>query len=112
MMPTFIHKQTARTIKKYHQDVSLIIAKDEIESWLLADEGLCKWLGIKAKNRDEDKQPSNILDSAVKKTSGKKYTLMRETVLKKLDGTGDKHSLSMKKAVQRLQNAPCFRQIP
>jgi hypothetical protein len=59
-----------KACKRYRKDIRLVLAKDEIEAWLLADAGLCKWLQIKAQNCDEMKQPSlhlaALLDKAGK----------------------------------------------
>jgi hypothetical protein len=111
-----IHKQPKRQAyeqikaicKEYSSDVRLIIAHDEIEAWLFADEGFCKWLGIKAENADRLKHPSARLNSIIKDKKGKKYSLIRSQALTHLDGTGDKYSPSMQKAVAALIEADCL----
>lgn len=102
------HDKIAAIYEKYKSDVVLIIARDELEAWLLADEGLCQWLGEKAKNCDGEKQPSLRLNRAVKKKTKRGYSgSNRDKVLEKLDGSGDKYSPSMEDAMKHLNNAPC-----
>jgi len=95
------YEKIRQICEKYKEDVYLAIANDAIEAWLLADEGLCKWLGIKAKNRDEEPRPKDILNRHLKKKnkSLKWQGRHRATILAQLDGSGDQHSLSMQAAV-------------
>ena len=103
------YEEIKEICKRYSVDVVLIVAHDEIEAWLLADEGLCKWLGEKPHNCDEETQPSLRLNRAVKKKTGKDYTgKMRNQVLEKINGTGD-NSPSMRLALTHLDNAVCIR---
>jgi hypothetical protein len=48
--------------RRYADEVRLVLAKDEIESWLLADAGFCKWLGTAPKNCDSEIRPSKRLE--------------------------------------------------
>jgi hypothetical protein len=101
------HRSSDERIKticqKYEHDVYLAIAKDAIEAWLLADEGLCKWLGIRAKNNDEDPRPKDTLRSQLRKSKNLKWQGPdRAKVLAQIDGTGDKHSPSMRSAVSHI----------
>ncbi len=57
-----IHDEIKRICKAYQADVFLVVAEDEIESWLLSDEGVCSWLGEKHENKDGDKKPSKVLN--------------------------------------------------
>lgn len=98
-----------KDICQKHDDVAEIIAKDEIESWLLADGGLCAWLGERPRNCDMERQPSERLNRAVKAKTGKDYSgRMRGQVLGKLKGNGDDHSLSLRAALSYLENATCL----
>ncbi len=91
-----------------YTDVVLVVARDEVESWLLADAGLCRWLNVKPKNWDEQKSPAKELNSLLKKNRRMKYQgRYRDEVLKHLDGTGDKFSPSLQKAFKHLEGAPC-----
>lgn len=101
-----------RTVcSSYRQEVALIVAKDEIEAWLLADESLCRWLGERPGNFDNQHKPSARLNQAVKNKTGKDYAARtRVQVLNELDGSGDKHSPSMSRAMTHLNNAPCIQQ--
>jgi hypothetical protein len=51
------HQKIQQICERYRQQVVLIVAKDEIESWLLADTGLCTWLEVRAKIEMERKSP-------------------------------------------------------
>jgi Domain of unknown function (DUF4276) len=103
-----LYKQIQAICKKYSQDVVLIIAQDEIEAWMLADEGLCHWLGEKPRNCDTEKRPSDRLKRVVKEKTQRSYSgAIRTQVLQKLDGSGDKYSPSMQAALEHLMNAPC-----
>lgn len=87
----------------YKSDVIPIIARDAIESWLLADEGICKWLEIPQKSWDEVVKPKNELISLLNKKKKLKYQGRGiDKVLEKVNGTGDKVSESMKKATAHL----------
>jgi hypothetical protein len=46
------YEKVARICAEYAEHVILIQAHDEIESWLLADSGICKWLGQNPQNYD------------------------------------------------------------
>jgi hypothetical protein len=96
--------------KKYKNEVMLVIAHDEIESWLLADEGFCSWLETAPGNWDNRAKPSemlnNLLDKA-KKPRFREPNLNR--ILIHIDGTGDEFSPSMKQALQHLEGAVCVR---
>lgn len=93
-----------------HADVSLIVAHDEIESWLLADAGLCKWLHQNPRNRDNEAKPSDTLKSLLMRQHKLKYQgPSREKVWQHLDATGDQHSPSMQDALSKLEKAPCMK---
>jgi hypothetical protein len=90
------------------EKIKLIIAHDTIEAWLLADSGVCKWLKVRAKNWDTQKEPKNALDSLMKKEKGKKYQGSGRTdLLSHIAGDGDQYSDSMKQALIHLKDAPC-----
>lgn len=103
-----LYDQINNICKKYN-DVVEIIAKDEIESWLLADGGLCAWLGERPRNCDMETKPSERLNRAVKAKTGKDYSgRTRGQVLEKLKGDGDNHSPSLQAALRHLEDAPCL----
>ena len=92
--------------QKHRREVVPIIADDELESWLLADEGICRWLGIKAENQDSRQKPKEYLNSLVKDKTGKRYQgANRSKVLDHIDG--NTHSPSLQQALKHLDNAPC-----
>jgi hypothetical protein len=96
--------------ERHEKEVVLVIARDEIEAWLLADSGLCKWLEIKPRNCDEKMKPSDELSSLVQSKKKLKWQgADRAKVLAHIDGTGDKFSPSMQEALEHLKDAPCVR---
>jgi len=96
--------------EKYKALVTLITARDEIEAWLLADEGLCKWLGVKPNKKcDSIKRPSQKLNELIRKHNDRMRWNSRywDDILKYLDATGDKLSPSMRDSLTRLLELPC-----
>lgn len=91
--------------------VTRIEAMDEIEAWLLADTGFCEWLtNTRPQNWDERKKPSVTLDTLLNEAKKPKFTIENmPKILLALDGTGDKHSPSLRKALEHLKDAPCTR---
>lgn len=107
------YDQIRQVCDRYREDVFLVIARDELEAWLLADEGLCDWLGEKPGNKDEMKRPSDRLKSLAKAKMNRDYgQRTQEQVLKHLNGTADKHSPSFQQALAHLNNAACTRKHP
>jgi hypothetical protein len=92
----------------HRRDVYLVIAHDEIEAWLLADEGFCRWLGTKPRNWDEQAKPSVTLINLLDKAGKSRYALENlPKLLIYVDGTGAKYSPSLKEALDHLKTAPC-----
>jgi hypothetical protein len=88
--------------------VKHVIAHDELESWLLADEGVSQWLGIRHENWDNRQKPSHQLNHLMKQKIGHKYQgVYKGRVLEKLNAHSK--SPSLKKALQYLDNAACVR---
>lgn len=102
------HSQIEKICQQYGKAVKHILAADEIESWLLADSGLCAWLSkIKPDNWDNRKKPSEELASRLKR-SGVEYRIQNlSKILRYVDGSGDQHSPSLREALAHLHNAPC-----
>jgi len=104
------NRQTYEQIRRICKDnkVTLILARDEIEAWLLADSGICKWLGIRPRNHDEETKPKDKLNSLLDQKHNMKYRERnQEKILAHLNGDGDTHSPSMQEALQHLEDAPC-----
>jgi len=97
--------------QKYRDTVTLIIANDELEAWLLADTKLCKWLGVKPKtNCDSLEKPKDDLDRLIRKRSDNKMRWSERfwaDILGNIDGTGDKLSASMRNALNLIKDLPC-----
>lgn len=45
------------------EGVSLIVAKDELEAWLLSDSGVCKWLDEAVKTWNGDRWPQIVYEA-------------------------------------------------
>lgn len=101
------HLKIEKVCEHYKAHVVRIVAYDTIEAWLLADSGLCQWLGIKVKNCDRVSQPKDELIRLLNKKSGVKYVEHKlPQILTHLDGTKTA-SESLKKALKHLIDAPC-----
>jgi hypothetical protein len=103
-----VYNKIEAICKKYQTDVTLVFAYDAIESWLLADAGLCQWLETKPKNHDKTPKPKDVLRSLLQHKKRMKWSGPdRDKVLAHIDGSGDRCSPSMKKAVAHLKELPC-----
>jgi hypothetical protein len=101
------HYENIERICRKHR-VKLVIARDEIEAWILADSGICEWLDLQPRNWDEHSKPSDELNRQLRKKYRMKYQASdRAKVLLHLSGDADKQSPSMKQALGHLDNAPC-----
>lgn len=105
----YIHIETV--CERYRKDVVRIPAYNAIEAWLLADEGIAHWLSHPNKPKpDQISDPKEHLNKLVKARTGRDHTgVIRAEVLSHLDRTGDKHSDSLREALDHLKNAPCVR---
>lgn len=107
-----INRESYEQIKQIcaAEKVKEIIARDELEAWILADSGTCKWLRMKPKKWDELPKPSDTLDQLMRRRYQMKYQGSgRAKVIAQLNGDGDKFSQSMQDALKHLDNAPCIR---
>lgn len=90
--------------------VKQIIARDEIESWVLADSGVCKKLEINPKSWDAKPRPSDDLKTILNDKKRMRWgDRDRLQVIQWMNGDGDKCSDSMKKALVHLKDAPCIK---
>ncbi len=101
------HYDKIRQVCGRYKQVVHVIAKDELESWLLADAGLCAWLGIKVRNWDEETKPSDKLASLVNEKFRLAYPGDLAKILPHIDGSGHKTSQSLTEAMHHLASAPC-----
>jgi hypothetical protein len=101
------YEQIRQTCRTNSHNVVLVIAHDEIEAWLLADTGLCEWLGVPPRNCDQEVRPSDRLKSLVKQKGTSYSGRGREQVLRHVTGDGDELSPSMRQALRHLAHAPC-----
>jgi hypothetical protein len=92
----------------YGNRVTRLEAIQEIESWLLADEGFCHWLGESPKASDHVPQPSQKLEKLINdKRKPKWNNVNKPKILQHMDVTGDKLSESMRTAMQIFLELPC-----
>lgn len=103
-----LYNKIRDTCKRF--GIAEVIARDEIEAWLLADEGIAKWLGIRHENYDEAKKPSDILAKKLRDAGKKPFSgSYREKVLEKVNGNSK--SPSMQAALQQLEVSPCYQNV-
>jgi hypothetical protein len=100
------YERIARICKAFAREVRHVIAKDEIEAWLLADEGFCMWLGVPAKNWDEQKQPSETLRSLLDKRGKPRYRLDNLSKIL-IEVNGVTKSPTLQKELDYLNTASC-----
>src|SRR5258708_5546303 len=94
--------------KKFRQHVSLITATEEIEAWLLADKGLCRWLKVSPSASDHISQPSKRLAKLINDKHKMKWNdLNKPKILQHMDVTGEILSESMRTAMQTFLAMPC-----
>lgn len=103
------YKKIAQICKRYRLSVTLTIAYDELEAWLLADASLAKWLGTKPTRFDDKPDAAARLNYLIDKAHpglgwNKRYY---DAVLKNIDASGDKLSDSMREALNTLRTLPC-----
>jgi hypothetical protein len=103
------YKQIALICDQYQEHVTRLEAVQEIEAWLLADSGLCKWLNIKPKASDYLKRPSDRLRSLIHERPGslKWNRNDQPKILQNISATGDEFSESMRIAMKILLQLPC-----
>lgn len=101
------HYDKIQQVCRRHPQVVEVIAKDELEAWLLADGGLCDWLGIKVQNWEGKTKPSEKLASLINEKFRLAYPGDLSKILPHLDGTGFITSKSLRAALEHLEAAPC-----
>lgn len=89
------------------EGVSLIVAKDELEAWLLSDSGVCKWLNETVKTWNGDRWPSDRVRSALHAQYRLRYPRDLDKLLIHLAGDGINQSFQ--DALKELYNAPCVK---
>ena len=103
------HDAIAKVCLQYVDDVIHLTAHDEIESWLLADGGICNWLKQKPANYDDQKLPSKILAGWLDKAKKGRYREVDlPNILRHVDGSADTHSQSLRRALTDLTDAGCM----
>ncbi|MFN8418235.1 MAG: hypothetical protein U0528_03160 [Anaerolineae bacterium] len=98
------HKRIAEICAQYSERVALILAIQEIEAWLLADSGICAYLGEQAANHDHRPSPKEYLEGLLRHKKRRRWSgADRRMVMQQLVGDGDQHSPSMGKALRKLR---------
>lgn len=82
-----------------------IIARDELEAWLLSDSKLCDWLDIKREAWNGKKRPSETLAKHLDDKKRLVYPRDCEKILPHLKGDGT--NKSFQEALKRLETLPC-----
>lgn len=91
------------------QPVYHLVAKDEIEAWLLADKGLSDWLKIKHQNWDSETKPSKELERLIRKQYPRMHYRGADRAKVLAQITGESKSAVLEKAIAYLRTAPCTR---
>lgn len=86
-----------------------VVAKDEIEAWLLSDTGVCRWLGARRVTCNTDTRPSDRLKSLMNDRKQQRYPGRLDQLLPKI--TGDSNNLSFQSALDQLKNSPCIKDV-
>lgn len=108
-----IHRQPKRDNYNRVRDickserVTLIVAKDEVEAWLLSDSGICRWLDESRKTWNGDPHPSDHLRSVMHAKYQLKYPRDLDKLLTHFNADGLNESF--KEALDELHKAPCVR---
>ena len=89
------------------EKVNLIVATDNIESWLLSDSGISKWLNITRKTWNSDTHSKTELIRLMNDRYKLKYSRYLEKVLD--HAKADSTNQSFIDALKKLQNAPCVK---
>lgn len=93
-----------------HHRVKQIIARNEIESWILSDSGITNWLQIPVeRNWDQQKKSKQALQYTLRRKGLFWRGRDREKVFAQMVGDGDQRSASMREAVRELLEAPCVK---
>lgn len=102
------YERIQQVCERYKKDVRLVIAKDEIEAWLLADAGLFTWLKIPVRNCDEMRQPSLALAGHLDKAGKPTYRLENlSKIFRYLNGVTSCPTL--RRELEYLAGTPCVR---
>ena len=98
-------------ICKQNPDIAVeVIARDELEAWLLADSGVCHWLGRKPEKADGLRRPSDKLHGLIQeKTKAEFGGRYRDQLVANIAGDGDAHSPSMREAFAELDGLDCVK---
>jgi hypothetical protein len=89
------------------EGVSLIVAKDEVEAWLLSDSGVSAWLNKRVKTWNNDPKPSDDLKSLMNSQYRLRYPRDLDRLLERLKGDG--RNQSFQDALTELYNGPCMK---
>jgi len=82
-----------------------IVAKDEIEAWLLSDTGVCRWLRARRVTCNTETRPSDRLKRLMRNRKQQRYPGRLDQLLPNV--TGDSHNQSFQSALNQLHNSPC-----
>ena len=104
------HQPLKKQIEAICQRENLVrlVANDKIEAWLLADGGLCNFLGIKPQYWDGRPDAKRELETRLRPKKMTYQSRDRERLIEKLDGSAVKLSPSLKQSIEALQAADCL----
>lgn len=108
------YQKIAQICKSHGERVTRLEAVQEIESWLLADKGFCRWLDEHARASDHIPQPSKKLESLINDKFGRSMwtNLNKPKLLQQhMDASGDKLSESMHVSMEVIKKLPCIQAL-
>lgn len=86
-----------------------VVAKDEIEAWLLSDSGVCGWLKTRCEHCNTETRPSARLKSLMNRQKNLRYPGRLDQLLPNV--TGDSHNQSFQSALIQLHYSPCVKDV-
>lgn len=92
------------------EGVRLVVAREALEAWLLADGGVAQWLDRSPSRRaDQIRHPKRDLAQAYYRKTGRPYSprLARRKLAAQVDGSGASRSASLRAALSYVQDSGC-----
>lgn len=96
----FNHKQVAVICRRLRADSKLLWAVQEIEAWLLADSGICSWIGAELQQTDQLHDPKENLRRLLYLKGFSLRQRDRRRIFQEMHGDGDQRNRSLARVVR------------